>query len=346
MIAAMSLRTLAIRTAAAVLPAILASCGGAEAGRAIDASLRPEAEQPDAAIEFRFGWPVGARAEVLERIRGAELAFSVRYVLSVASSDSGGFVIRTDGLDLVEVGGQRADREVVGDRFAGMISSLQSAMPSLLVGASGDFLGVEDADAWVERSAMAIEAQIASAGEDLGERADIEAALRARAAMMRAPEQRDDLIRAAGDRYAVWVGSWLGLAARPGETVQRPVFTTLPWSPLGSELELPVQMGGYIVEPADHVRVEIRGAVEPAADELPADVPEQVRASLRGVRGLVERVAVLDPTRLLPLHVEARFRMERPSPDGGDPQSVEELRSWDFTWQLPGSAEGSAGTGR
>jgi hypothetical protein len=343
----MSSRSSVALAAALALPVVLASCGGgAEAGRVVDATLRPEAEQPDAPIELHFDWPAGSRAEVLERVRGVDLGFSVRYVLSVDASAEGGIVLRTSDLDLVEVGGQRADRQVVGDRFAAMLGSLESAMPALLVGADGRFGGVEDADEWIERSALAVEAQIAAAGEELGERADIEAALRARAAMMRAPEQRDGLIQAAGDRYAVWVGSWLGLAARPGETVIRPMITTLPWAPLGAELALPVQMRGYIVDPADHVRIEVRGAVEPAADELPADVPDNVRASLLGVRGVIERVAVLDPSRLLPLHVEARFRMERPSPEGGDPQSVEELRSWDFTWQLPGSAEAPAGDGR
>ncbi len=343
----MSCRPSAVFAAACALSVVLASCGGgAEAGRVVDASLRPEGEQPDAPIELRFAWQAGARAQVVERVRGAGLGFSVRYVLSVTEGADGGLTLRTGDLDLVEVGGERADREVVGERFAGMLGSLESAMPALLIGADGRFAGVDDADGWIERSALAVEAQIASAGDDLGERADIEAALRARAALMRAPEQRDGLIQAAGDRFAVWVGSWLGLAARPGETVIRPMLTTLPWAPLGAELALPVQMRGYIVEPSDHVRIEVRGAVEPAADELPADVPENVRVSLLGVRGIIERVVVLDPEGMLPLHVEARFRMERPSPEGGDPQSVEELRSWDFTWQLPGSAEAPAGDGR
>ena len=332
--------------AALAIVTLLYSCGGADAGRVVDATVRPEAEQPAEPIELGFAWPAGARAEVVERIRGAGLGFSVRYLLTVEGVAEGGLVIRTSDLDLVEVGGERADREAVGQRFAGMLGSLESAMPAILVGADGSFVGVEDADVWIERSALAVEAQIESAGEDLAERADIESALRARAAMMRSPEQREGLIRAAGDRYAVWVGIWAGLRAAPGETVTRPVFTTLPWAPLGSELELPVKMRGYIADPADHVRLEIRGMVEPVAEELPADVPENVRATLMGVRGEVERIAILDPARLLPLHVEARFRMERPSPEGGDPQRVEELRSWDFTWQVPGSAEGSDTGGR
>ena len=65
-------------------------------------------------------------------------------------------MIRTSDLDLVEVGGERADREAVGQRFAGMLGSLESAMPAILVGADGSFVGVEDADVWIERSALAV----------------------------------------------------------------------------------------------------------------------------------------------------------------------------------------------
>jgi hypothetical protein len=311
--------------AVAALLAALAGCGG-EAPR-WDLQLRPAAEQPAEEIGLVFGWPLPGNALVRESVARGGFAFTVRYRLR-SEADGDGRVVRSEGLELVEIDGRPAASGDEGRALDPLLESIGAAMPAIRVGADGRYLGVLDYEAWTERAVAAVETQLR--GET---REEVLRALRARIELLRAKTMRPALERGAGERWEAWVGSWIGLAGAPGASVTRRTHTVLPWAPTGTEVELPARIRGHVVRPATHVRVEMVGDLEPrvgGGDPLTGMLARAFGPEVEGLRARFGRGAVLDPATLCPLYVESRLRIVRDAEDG--PAGSEEVRIWEFDW--------------
>lgn len=312
----------------------LAACGGSDPKW--DLRARPADQQPDAGVELRFAWPVPASARVREQVRTPASAFALRYrIRLVEAADGDTLLLHTTDVELEHIDGRvpatDADREAV----APALEALASAMPTIRVSRDGAFLGVPDLDEWAERAAQVVDRQIEQIPEGIEGRDDAVRVLRARAEMMRSRTMRPALEESAGERWEAWVACWRGVRGKVGDETERTTSVTLPWAPLGVDIELLAVVRGFVFHPESAVRVEMVADVDPenTSTGIELALARTAGQDFSGTSARFGRGAVVDPGSMLPLYVESRLRVRRP---GGE-EAIEsnDLRIWDFEWESP-----------
>jgi hypothetical protein len=145
---------------------------------------------------------------------------------------------------------------------------------------------------------------------------------------------QQSLEQSAGDRWESWVGVWRGLRTSPGASGKLETKVFVPWAAF-TTIELPYRCRGFVVRPTDHLRLELAGEVTPAStgNAVTRALANALVGDTDKMAARFERVAILDPRTMLPLHAESRRRLRNETSQG--PREAVEIRVWDFTWETP-----------
>lgn len=299
--------------------ALLAACSD----RAAVHDYQPEARQPTAPVELRFAWPESGMVRVTERAERREGTLEFRYdlILELAADER---VVRPANITLVESGSDEALRRMP---LGSSTAFLASALPALRVSRDGSYLGIADYEAWHAQAASAIES-IATKAKDRASKKRWEASL----AAFGSDANRHQVEADAGDRWETWVGAWRGLTIVPGSSGRCSTRVFLPWAGFYAPVELPYSFPGFVREPSDCVRIEVDGEVTHAdtATGLSAVFTTLVLADATKMRVRMERMAVLEPGTLRPLHAHSVRTFLNEASSGT--RQVREARTWTFAW--------------
>lgn len=272
---------------------------------------------PSELVKLEFGWPLPAQAVVEEWVEKDDTSAKIRYRLEVEPQGEQ-LLIHHRGLRLVELDGQPIERYSNRAKFEAQATQAMAAMPPLVASLDGEFIGVSDMDAFIERM---LELDVF---EDAEER-------EAFARSMRSPEMKAMAEQKVGDAWQGWVEIWAGFEMSSDEELR---------------IESDGEVGVYrIVElDAETVSLEYRyeselsmsdirvvlGAFARGTGEDPAKMEAELEGATSGMTLLA--TATLRRDTLLPLRCSRQTDIWMEAP--GEPRETRrEVHRYTFEWR-------------
>lgn len=170
------------------------------------------------AVDVKLAWHPPCRVPAISDTEKKGGSARTSFVV-VLAKDGERFALSLEQVRMLMVNGEPADSPAMRDQLEMANALAAAAMPTFLVSASGEYLGVKNLD----RTLDALEKTL----PDLSGRV-LEA--------MRTPQMRAMIEQKLGDYWKTWAGAWLGLELAPGAHVDQPQEIELPD---GGSMKLP-----------------------------------------------------------------------------------------------------------
>jgi hypothetical protein len=283
---------------------------------------KAEAERPPSAtsepaelVRLDFGWPLRAQAIVEETIEKDDKSVKVRYRIEVEPKD-GQLLVHNREYRVVEVEGRPIESYSNRAELEAQLSTI-GFIPPLVVSLDGEFIGVSEVDAYIERT---LEAFV----EDPEEREEV-------AQFMRSPQMMAMMEQKIGDTWRSWAELWVGLEMSSDQE-------------LHVESDAGVAVYRIVELDAETISLELRLERELSRNEMDSvfgfvaskvgDDPAKIEAEFEGATSGKSLVATATLRRdtMLPL----RCSMQTDSwfqPPGESRRAKRQVHHYTFEWQ-------------
>ena len=294
--------------------------------------VTPKAVAPSKAPELRFAWPVPFRVTVTERILKKGKRSVVRYDAVLSARQGGGYELKTDGFQFLEVDGKDLTKGSLPPELKAT-AALAGVTPTLVLSAEGqvvDVVGMEEA---IERS-------IALVPEEKGMREQVRKML-SQPAMAQAMRQK------VADFWGVWVGTWVGIDLAANEEVTGTMPIQLPSGPVDSAVIVrhrgpdasqkgAVRLEMETVLEGEPFRKAMSGMISQMMQGAPKTEGADFDAMLKSARRVSRVEVVTDAATLRPYSARAS-QVTKIQVESTEREDVEE-REYSFAWpaQKPG----------
>jgi hypothetical protein len=271
-------------------------------------------------VALAFGWSDGAAVVVTEEAARQGMTVKMRYTLAVSRDGEGNLRIQHTGLEFLEVNG-KALTDKARTALAPMLA-LSGALPDVIVSPDGKLRAVADLDSAAAR-AVAFVRQHNPAKAAVVERS------------LGIQPVRDAMKRRAIETWTWWVGAWVGLQVRTGETTKLP--RSAGEGAAAADARLTVSRAT-----ADRIEMKLESEAKgeearKAAAEVAVAMSKQMGRDLdpsriESVESRDEVRVVTDPRTLRPVRVVTQ-QTSRVSMAGKAPVEQTERHDYRFAWK-------------